>query len=491
MLILLTLAYLALPYFIFAWGWLRWPYAVVFSAVILLTLALVGKSQNEDKPAPSRFFRGKYDLLAFIVVTLLVFLPCGVGGIGYQRADWLKHNCVLHDLSTSPWPTSYESNLEGEPSYYLTYYIAYYLPAAGVGRVLGLTAAHLTLFVWTLAGLVLCGGWVIRLVQGRGPLIWACWFALSGMEVLGIAVSGALMEWWSGYWVYSSNMSLLAWVPQHALSGWLASALIVYFGEQKNLSLVGFAAALTALWSPFVTLGLVPLGIVLMLRTDWRSGWPTICSFSNFIAAPVILFISVTYLGSGDAQEVPHGVVFQLHPGLRTAALWLLFCLVEFGIYAALLAPDLFRGATNNERGRWTRDWFVVAVVVLSILPCYVVGKLNDLTMRASIPCQFVFWVVLLRTFVSGHVRLGSWRGRLLVGCLFLGALLPAKQWLSQVAQSRPALRYRVALASESPLMNVPPKVSVAQLPEEYLHQYMGRGDSVFFRYLAARAEKK
>lgn len=158
MLTLFTLCYLALPYFLFAWGWLWWPYAVLLTAALLVSLAVARKTvlaRNED-PANSRIWPSGRDGILLFLLTVLIHLPSGVGGIGYQREDWHKHNGVLHELTTNSWPVVVESTDDGSPRFYLAYYFAYYLPSAAVGRVFGLTAAHMALFVWTFVGTLLC-----------------------------------------------------------------------------------------------------------------------------------------------------------------------------------------------------------------------------------------------------------------------------------------------------------------------------------------------
>lgn len=220
MLTLLTLCYLALPYFLFAWGWLWWPYAALLTAALFAALAIARKVvlARNGEPETSRFWVSNRDGILALLLTLVISLPSGFGGIGYQREDWRKHNAVLHDLATNSWPVVLISNDDGSPSSYLAYYVAYYLPAATVGRVCGLTAAHLTLFVWTFFGLLLCARRISKLVPKWAPLAWAVWFALAGMDVVfGAILRGNFGDWWAEYWQYSANYSLLIWVPQHRL----------------------------------------------------------------------------------------------------------------------------------------------------------------------------------------------------------------------------------------------------------------------------------
>jgi hypothetical protein len=116
-----------------------------------------------------------------------------------------------------------------------------------------------------------------------------------------------------------------------------------------------------------------------------------------------------------------------------------------------------------------------VAIGTLTVLPIYVLGMYNDLAQRASIPGLFLFWMVLLRTFAEGRISLGNCRGRVLVGCLILGAVAPAYTWLKNVHATRPWLQYFEGRAD----------VTFRDIPEDILPQYLGRADSFFFQSVA------
>jgi hypothetical protein len=478
MLTWLTILYLALPYFLFAWGWLWWPYAALLTAILLAALVIAWKKvRDRNGPqARAKLWIGGWEGVLLLVVTLMAFVPAGVGGIGFQRDDWRKHNSVLHDISMNSWPVVLEHNDDGSPRYFLTYYLAYYLPAGAVGRVFGVAAAQLALFCWTFVGLLLCARWVTTLVGGWAPIVWAAWFALSGMDVVFGAILGTSYgDWWAEYFQYSANYSLLIWVPQHALPGWLATALIVDELEQGgDLSLVGFAAALTALWSPFVTIGLAPVIAIAMLKGRLRTLW----SLPNLLTGPAILLVSMLLLKSTEQDKIIHGFIWQFYPWQSVAIRWPLFCLAEFGLYAILIAPEVLRKRGSDERANLSREWFLTAILALLILPIYRLGQWNDLCMRASIPCLFLFWVVLLRTIVSGAMQLKSPRTIVLLACLLLASVFPAKNWGYQVIHSRPGLHYNGGTAV----------VSVLDLFPDLVPQYLGNSNSFFFRHLAPTA---
>jgi len=481
----LSLLYLAAPYFIFAGGWLRWPYAVGVSILLAAGLITVVRSLvAQGGLGVSRPAKGEtrnWILMGLFSLALLCL--SGVGGTESGRVkDWQKHNAILHDLSTRTWPVAYPATEEVPRRAYLTYYTAYYLPAAAVGRALGLTAAHLTLFVWTFAGLLLCAAWLRRLVGVNSWLLWAAWFALSGMDALGVLLRGAkddysVLEWWAGFAQYSSNVSLIFWVPQHALAGWIATALIVDQAQRRGtMAVAGFCATLTALWSPFVALGMFPIGVVLLLRAPLRSA----VSFGNLVAGPVLLALSAVYLGAINRGRVPAGWLFEEHGWAAGVFAWSVFCLLEFGIYAALLAPQLGNPAREPKPATsWNRVWLLAAVITLALLPLYRLGIYNDLVMRASIPVLLVFWMVLLRELTAPGRDFRRRHTRALMLCLAIGAIQPAVQ----VGCHLTAAHHGLTGAAQQ-------QATVPDLGPKHAYQYLGRGDAFFYRHLARRQSR-
>jgi hypothetical protein len=274
---LVTVCLLALPVLVFIVGWLRTPIAVLLSVALgVAAAALVRDGGQGDAVATGSSRVSLVTMFAALIPITAAVLLSGVGGFGPRNWDWVKHDAVLRDLIVQPWPVRY---LTEDGATGLTYYVAYYLPAAVVGKVAGWTAANLALAATSLLGAVLAVLWVVVLARGA-PLLCGVVFALfSGMDVLGAALraAGGLdlaavfgnlhLEWWSGHWQYSSNVSLLYYAPHQALAAWLLTALTIdgIEGEGGRVSILA-VAAVGLLWSPFVVLGLLPLLVAIAVR---------------------------------------------------------------------------------------------------------------------------------------------------------------------------------------------------------------------------------
>ena len=142
-----SLFYLAVPAIIFLAGWLRWYLAL--PCIGLVTFPLFRSVQNTEQVLGNQGARPDDPALKLrhvvllLLASLLLLSMSGVGGFGYQDTDWLKHNAILKDLVERPWPVVYELEGRDVP---LVYYVAFYLPAALVGKLSGWLLANLTLF---------------------------------------------------------------------------------------------------------------------------------------------------------------------------------------------------------------------------------------------------------------------------------------------------------------------------------------------------------
>ena len=492
MLPLLTLLYLALPYSLFAGGWLKPAFSVIVWMLLASGLALAAKSGVANRPPNTVATTPRTRLLlsvAMLLAALTATYWSGIGGLTFQQTDWFKHNAILNDLIANPWPVTYLGS-DKTTIWYLTYYFAYYLPAAIIGRYAGLAAAHYTLFIWTALGLWLALHWVHRLSGASVWLVIGGWFLMSGMDLVGVVAYGGslrnlptaqMMEWWAGLAQYSSNASLLQWVPQHALGGWLATAPIIAWHEEGRRNRPAlFCLALSMLWSPFVTLGLLPLILASGLRQGLR--------LNDFLADAAISIplglLPVLFLKSVNTGGVLGGLIAATFGWLPWLRFWGLFCLLEFGLYGIILALLVCRSQQtpilhNREA---TRFWLWPVLGTLLILPCFQLGEYNDLAMRASIPSLFLLWVLILRVRWRVAWVERPWLTAFLLLSLAVGAVQPFHVFAEQVVKSQP-LHFgppHPKGGTDNSLTNS------AGIPPDLVFQYLGNQNSFFYRYLAA-----
>lgn len=512
--------YLILPYLIFIGGWIRQPFSSVFILLILLGIFSAIKSilaaYTVDDDVDETFSPGSLVLVLLAIVPFA--LIAGAGGWGPQDSDWLKHNAILRDLITESWPVIY--NINDKPVM-LTYYTAYQLPAAVIGKLFGWQAANHALFLYTLIGLFLSALWVWVLTGAKKWWVIVVFLVFSGMDIIGLVLfkmhygtsmtdainvliekisSFSHIEWWAGWGFaqFSSMASLIVWVPNQGISGWLLISLILSDGRLKNLHYTGILyLGLSSLWSPFVSLGLLPFIVAIMLY-QWRDRHYSIhflrqtLSLAN-ISGLVLGLLIVFYLaGRFQEFELPMDVSSVYKEGITWTFLrlpnmfvlkYLLFIFLEFAAIHGLLYSYLFlqtRKPFDN-----LRRLLMLSTVILLLLPFLNWGWNNEPAMRTSIPALFI--TVLVSLYVLSD-NLPDWRAvwirRVLTCVLLVGSFTVVMEYGRHVS----------GIYQQASLVRVPPEHEVSTLFElqerkyknyySFIGQYLGSSESLFLKYL-------
>ena len=388
------------------------------AAVVLLVLLSYGtfRALQHRNSLPLSIPNGL--IFAIILIALAWTAVAGVGHIFYANIDWLMRDAVLHDLSTSGWPPGYSN--ESGSALILRAPVGYFLPAAAIGHFAGFGAANAALYGWTALGwsLVLISGCSLFKTNAQRLVCIMVLTFFGGMDLLGyvwgerhLPAMGEHIEWWMQYVQYSSNTTLLFWVPNHALPAWLGTLLILRHWRRPELAhLTPLLATAIPLWSPLAAIGLFPF---FLFGLAWRRDFKTLFSSNTCLPFVPIALVVALYLGM-DATSVPHGWMINTAPTAGAFAYrYVLFCVLEFGFLALILA----RLAKFDVPLR-------TAIAVLCLLPVYYYGPGNDLAMRASIPALTVLALATVRPLTA---RNSIWHAMLML-VLAIGGLGAAQE---------------------------------------------------------------
>ncbi|HEX3047724.1 MAG TPA: hypothetical protein VHY08_23430 [Bacillota bacterium] len=451
-LVALTYSYLVLPVALFALGWLKLPFAIILT--ILLIYAVVKATKDLTPPSieisnPVKFLSLKIILALAITLAIIfwVYLS-GIGGFTFQNEDHELRNAMLRDLTDFSWPVEYDYSAQPDTFEMaghkgaLVYYFIYWLPAALFGKVLGGWAgANLFLFIWTVLGVLLCFYWFSRNFKRISALLLLLFIFWSGLDAAGWVergrplTLGTHLEWWADIFQYSSNTTCLFWVFNQTVVPWLIVMLLVNRLPKKQ---VLFTYALCLPYGPFSFIGLAPFVAYYILSgpdarkifsrkpiVDLKALWYNIklaFSVSNLLIAPVIVGIFLLFFRNPGSL---FGVNFLWAPlfnyketfkHMDFVFTYFLFCLLEFGIYAFLI------------RGKFKKDpVFWIIVFSLLVIPSFYMGINNDFAMRVSIP-GLTFLMIYVAKFLAEPSQRGLKYQILkftLIGFLLIGAITP------------------------------------------------------------------
>lgn len=503
----LSLGYLTLPIVIFLAGWLWWPWAVALTALTLVAVCVIVRnvltSESSTVTAPGYTAIPWYKLLIAAIPLTVAALLSGAGGYGPGNVDWLKHEAILHDLIANPWPVTY-SLPNGGGSASLVYFLAYYLPAAVVGKIAGWPAANHVLFATTLLGLWILTLWLAVFFPKR-PLVAALIFTFfSGMDVIGLLVNFhpqnplvfLLQQYhidrWTAAWEIPSHLTGIFWAPQHTLPAWLASALILHplWKEERAFGNDIFLVGLLMLWSPFAIIGLAPLlllnriyGAKITRSQNSISLLPHVVGlvllglFSLYYLAHLQFHSNSIPLAPDEAALNGFGFFFAPNPPHDFAAVWGLLssyiesAALEFGLLAMMII------LCSQNLSRRKRLALFLCVIWLLILMLFRYGRYNDLIMRGSLPALFVLTLLTIQILP----QLKTLPRLAIIALLLLGAMTPTL-----------SLRYELnALSETRVLWQCPPEMDLLSAgssnnqTDTFLSQYFGDNHAAFFRFFS------
>ena len=352
----------------------------------------------------------------------------GVGHFFYANTDWVIRDAVLHDLSVMGWPPTYADTTG---TFILRAPVAYFLPAAAIGYVFGTSAADMALYVWTAFGWALVLMSACRLFDTpRQYVLCAVILTLfGGMDILGYLWRhgppklGEHIEWWARSIQYSSNTTLLFWVPNHALPSWLVTVFILRHWRHTAFARTApLLMTVVPLWSPLAAIGLLPF---FLFGLAWLRDYRILFSLRTCFPLIPIALVIAQYLGM-DASTVPHGWRMGMRPFMFVDIFifwYVIFCMLEFGFLALLVLGIL--------RVNWSLG---VAICVLLLLPFYYYGPSNDLAMRSSIPSLMVLSLATVKAlFQPSHFL----RRAALACVLIIGALGTLQEPARALLESR------------------------------------------------------
>ena len=519
----ITAYYLVLPSFLFVAGWLRWPYALasliclfIYSGVLAVDAYHHLREWRLTARSPARWDGWQWGgLLAASALVFAWLMLSGTGGFGYQNFDYQANNALLKDLILNNWPLI--AQFEGQPVH-MVYYVAYYLPAAVVGKWLGWSAANLFLFAWTYTGLILAFAWFARIGRIKlekrpsrylGLVVFFC--LAGGLDLIATQLLTRAdvrmsdhVEPWAAFFQFSSNTTLIYWVPQHTLAIWLLTGLfcdVIY--RRQSLKYIGMPAAAAFIWSPFGVVGLVPLLIMTLVVYLRRPNQTCLFNRDSLVLNGLAAWVGAVYLlylGSNQFH-FPTGWIWKMvegAPGFLFQRLWQ-FWVFEFGLAAFITVMILVLGAvvghsanssaesTRIHWGRWLAEdfdlsreqvlVFVACLIVLLMLPLYKMGVHNDLVMRGSVSALFFFWAFLAKVLFDASSRVKR-RLRPLFLLLIMILLIGFYPSLAEISRSLENYHFGPPLFSS---------VSTSGEVNSYeiVVQKIANEDSIFYQYLS------
>ena len=433
--------------------------------------------------------------IAVLVLAAAWIYFSGIGSFTYCRYDYIKHNLIFTSLLGGHLPLS-----TGPGGDIIHYYVAYYIIPVRLFEMLqpvfgGLRLEHVTYALYYLAFL---GSLRLLAVSLRVPamgLLLVMVFT-GGLDLLGRFLLGPGLremgrvrgvpyffdlDWWGVPYAPQSLTLNLFWAPQHFFGAVIGAALICSIfalarPRRAQLLHAACVVAASALWSPYVSIGLAMAVLGIMSKLLFRDVFASVppasapagrgAGFAGSVGFLVLLSAFVLVFFAAAKPTSPPSVIF-VHAGFGP---WLLSFTLRFApaivAVAALWLCRRRRGDNSGEAGDLGRS-LVFLLAGGACLLCLTHGAFDDWAMRTTLPVSILVAAGLCRFLLAG---VGD-AARLVVGGLLV---LSSASSVNEFAQSA-FLPHQCAAYGSYAWSDL----------GQFVDQYRGNSDSVLYRWLA------
>lgn len=393
-LLIISCIFLTLPLYIFLLCYLNLFIGIIGS--IILSICIYRIIKNEKIIFNFEF--SKKNIFLLLISIILICIWCyfsGIGSFSYQNIDYNVRNAVLRDLINYKWPVIFEfnenvSNIINHNSAGFVYYFSYFLPSALIGKIFGINFANIFLNLYSIVALILII-FLIRNKFNKNMLFVTIFFMFfSGLDILfnlNNFFTFEHIEWWSKILQYSSNTTQLYWVFNQSIMMWLICILLFYL---KKPSSILFISSLSFLYSPFATIGMIPVAIGFIIknkdkRLNFISYIKNNIGVFEIINTLLILIIYGSFYLAAESSISVNGFIFNQSNYLYIVLMYLIFIIVEFVCYLIFIFKDYKKDIL-----------FIIVILELFLIPLYKMTPSNDFCMRVSLGPLFIFMIYVL-----------------------------------------------------------------------------------------------
>lgn len=472
--------YLSVPMYIFVFGWLKLPYGIITALALTVGVFFAWKDAPEmDIPDFNRHSIAK--IIGIIAIAFIWVYVSGIGGFAYQNYDFMWRNGLLEKLVAEDFPVIIkDENPYFENPAALIYYFAAWLPAALVGKMWGIKAANIFLYLWCAAGILIVFSLLSLRNKKQSVFLVLAFIFFSGLDAVGDFIlhnstgylwfSTAHIENWSYGFQMSSFCTQLFWVFNQAIPAWIITLLLLC---QKNNRSVLFIYSFSFMACTLPAIGMIPIlaciGIwriielydkAKVLVENVKIILKDIFTFQNMCSGVILTLLSGMFLTSNTSTKNK----FHMTDIKRLFMSYLIFCLLEFLVYYFAI----YKYQKKNPL-YWT------SLAALLIVPTISFGIHVDFVMRASIPSLVVLFLLTADTLKICCEKKDKIKALVLTFILLCGSITSYHEILRSISTT-------IEHGKNTDISITAPEIDLFE--DGYRNNFFGEyGDSVFFKY--------
>ncbi len=347
-------------------------------------------------------------LIGYFIFAMVIAWFSGVGEFVVTFNDHHYRSAILNDLVNYRWPVVYDYSTQTNPeviSYFgnssysgaaFVYYFTYWMPAALIGKLMGVMAARIALIIWTGIGIFLTLIGMTKYIGRASFTVPFCYVCFGGLDALPNIVHEYIpytswngMERWVPELAYVCNFAELTSVFHQCIPIFLAVTLILIMNNTRS---VGFIGALMLAYSPWGVLGLVPVALTSVFRKEMRGKdakavLKDLFTVQNIVSCALMLFIFGALYLSNSSSVSDKGFILKYISNPVVCIL----------VYIAFIAIEVLPFALILYKSEKKNALFIASVIELCLIPLYKVSFENDFCLRCSMAPRFILCVFLAR----------------------------------------------------------------------------------------------
>lgn len=405
--VLLAFIFLALPVTVFFWGFLKVIWAVIFTAATFAA----GFFLYRDTLKADREITVRPVLFCTAVLCCMIWaFFSGIGEFTWTTGDHTVRAAVLNDLVEYDWPVFFDLSRQSNPAVRealggetvaFAYYFTFWMIPSLIGKVFGITAGRAALVIWGGLGLMLVTTGLFFIQKKPSFSAIAVSFLFGGLDIIPDLYQqfftdyGVAWEGWNDQLYIHGNYFQTMNVFHQCIAGWLVTVLLTGSVNRRN---IGTCGALVFCYSPWATIGALPIAVYELLRKrEGVSRKQDMLTYGNIVMPVCILMCFGTFFTANIGATGDKGFIWEFFSSpVRLLVAYVLYVLIEFGIWALLVYKD------EKDSGLY---W--VSLITLLIFPVYKMTEANDLLMRGTMVPMFVFTIFMIRKTdkIVGRIR--------------------------------------------------------------------------------------
>ena len=430
---ILSYIYIVLPILIFIIGWCKPLIGILGTLIILVSLYMVCK--NAPKLWLPKDAKGMLFLLGLFVISLVWVYYSGIGALVYQNFDHTCRNPIFELLVNNSWPVIVqdEAYLGVDKPLMLTYYIAFWLPPAVIGKLFhSIQIGYYAQVLWATIGIFFTFYYIMTFLKNKTYLPIFIFIFFSGLDVAGASITRnaniyditSHLEWWFFIKQFSSFTTQLFWVFNQAIPAWL---LTLMFLKEKNNGNILFCYSALLLYSTLPAIGILPLVVYLMFLNgkelsknsfkvqNLKECLKNACTIQNTLGTAIITIVSYSYL----SNNLSGGNFTIWNPNILLIILYILFFLfLEVGIFILIIF------------NHYKKEPLLYMISLMFIIyPFLGIGSHYDFCMRGTIPALIILYLLTIKIIDNGQIFKNKFIACCLVASLIIGAITPIHEF--------------------------------------------------------------